>query len=78
MKLDLPPPTTISKNVPKLPVQDTQQFNNWPWKIQANLKVLHLKVDKVETKFIEKLIEVAKKKNTLKKCGANKYTSLRW
>ena len=30
--------------------------------IQANRKVLHLEVDKGETKFIEKLIEVAKEK----------------
>ena len=51
---------TFRKNVPKLPCQDTQQFNNWPWKIQANQRVLHLEVDKAETKFIEKLIEVAK------------------
>ena len=53
---------TFRKNVPKLPGQDTQKFNNWPWKIQANWKVLHIEVDKGETKFIEKLIEVAKEK----------------
>ena len=53
---------TFRKNVPKLPGQDTSQFNNWPWKIQANRKVLHLEVDKGETKFIEKLIEVSKEK----------------
>ena len=53
------PSMTFRKNVPKLPGQDTQQFTNWPWKIQANRKVLHLEVDKGETKFIEKLIEVA-------------------
>ena len=56
------PPIDFSKNVPKLPDQDTQQFNNWPWKIQANRKMLHLEVDKGETKFIEKLVEVAKEK----------------
>ena len=56
------PPMTFWKNVPKLPGQDTQQFNNWPWKIQANRKVLLLEVDKGETKFVEKLIEVAKEK----------------
>ena len=50
---------TFRKNVPKLPGQETQQFNNWPLKIQANRKVIHLEVDKGETKFIEKLIEVA-------------------
>ena len=55
-------PMTFRKNVPKLPGQDTQQFNNWPWKIQANRRVLHLEVDKGETKFIEKLIEFAKEK----------------
>ena len=51
---------TFRKKFPKLSGQDTQQFNNCPWKIQANQNVLHFKVDKVETKFIEKLIEVAK------------------
>ena len=56
------PPMTFWKKVPKLPDQDTSQFNNFPWKIQANRKVLHLKVDKGETKIIEKLIEVAKEK----------------
>ena len=56
------PPMTFSKNVPKLPGQDTSQFNNQPWKIQANKKVLHIEVDKGETKFIEKLIEVSKEK----------------
>ena len=56
------PPTTFRKNIPKLPGQDTQQFNNWPWKIQTNRKVLHLEVDKRETKLIEKLIEVTKEK----------------
>ena len=56
------PTMTFRKNVPKLPGQDTQQFKNWPWKIQANRKVLHLEVDKGETKFIERLIEVAKEK----------------
>ena len=35
---------------------------SWPWKIQANRKILHIEVDKGETKFIEKLIEVAKEK----------------
>ena len=60
---------TFRKKVPKLPGQDTQQFNNWTWKIQANRKVLHLKVDKRETKFIEKLIEVAKE---------NKYFEEMW
>ena len=53
---------TFRKNVPKLPGQDTSQFNNWPWKIQENRKVLHFEVDKGGTKFIEKLIEVAKEK----------------
>ena len=43
------PPMTFRKNVPKLPGQDTQQFNNWPWKIQDNRKVLNLEVDKGET-----------------------------
>ena len=56
------PPNDFSKNVPKLPRQDTQQFNNWSWKIQANRKVIHLEVDKGETKFIEKPIEFAKEK----------------
>ena len=56
------PPMTFRKNVPKLPGQDTQQSNNWPWKIHANQKVLHLKVDNGETKFNEKLIEIAKEK----------------
>ena len=56
----LTPPMTFRKNVPKLPGQDTQKFNNRPWKIQANQKVLHLEVDKRETKFIEKIIKVAK------------------
>ena len=42
------PSMTFRKNVPKLPGQDTQQFKNWPWKIQANQKVLHLEVDKGE------------------------------
>ena len=53
---------TFRKNVPKLPGQGTQQFNIWTWKIQANRKVLHIEVDKGETRFIEKLIEVAKEK----------------
>ena len=30
------PPMTFRKKFPKLPGQDTQQFNNWPWKIHAN------------------------------------------
>ena len=30
------PPMIFRKNVSKLPGQDTQQLNNWPWKIQAN------------------------------------------
>ena len=49
----------------KIPGQDTQQFNNWPWKVQANRKVLHLEVYKGETKFIEKLVEVVKEKKIL-------------
>ena len=56
------PPMTFRQNVPKLPGQDTSQFNNWPWKIQADQRVIHLEVYKGETKFIEKLIEVAKGK----------------
>ena len=60
---------TFRKNVPELQGQDTQQFNNWPWKIQANRKVLHLDVVKGETTFIEKLIEVAKE---------NKYFEQMW
>ena len=58
------PPMTFGKNIPKLPGQDTQKFNNQPWKIQANQKVLHIEVDKGETKFIEKLNEVAKEKKS--------------
>ena len=53
-------PMTFCKNFPKLPGQDTSQFNNWPWKVQVNRKGLHLEVDKGEIKFIGKLIEVAK------------------
>ena len=34
------PTMTFRKNVPKLSGQDTSQFNNWTWKIQANQKVL--------------------------------------
>ena len=63
------PRMTFRKNVPKLLGQDTQQFNNWPRKIQANWKVLRLELDKGETKFIEKLIEVAKE---------NKYFEVIW
>ena len=56
----IPPMTFSYKNVPELPGQDTSQFKNWPWKIQVNRKVLHIEVDKGETKFIEELIEVVK------------------
>ena len=56
------PPMTFCKNFPKLPGQVTSQLNNWPWKIQVNRRVLHLEVDKGETKFIEKIIEFAKEK----------------
>ena len=69
---------TFRKNVPKLPGQDTQQLNNWPWKIQANRKVLHLEVDKGETKFTEKLLKLQRERNNLRKCGENKYTLVRW
>ena len=56
------PLMTFRKNVPKLSGQDILKFNNWPWKIQVNRKVLHLKVYKGEIKLIEKIIEVAKEK----------------
>ena len=56
------PPMTFRNNVSELPGQYTSQFNNWSWKSQANCKVLHLEVDKGEIKFIEKIVEVAKKK----------------
>ena len=56
------PSMTFRKNIPKLLGQDISQFNNWPWKIQENQKVLHIEVDKGKTKFIDKLIEVAKEK----------------
>ena len=72
------PPMNFRKNVPKLPGQDTQQFNNWPWKIQANRKVIHLEVDKGETKLLRNLLKLQRKRNTVRKCGANKYTLVMW
>ena len=56
------PPMTFCENVPELQGQYKSKFNNWPWKVQANRKVLHLEVDKGGIKFIEKLIEVVKEK----------------
>ena len=63
------PITTLNflNNVPKLLGQDTSQFNNWPWKVQANRKVLHIEVDMGEIKFIEKLAEAAKEKKLFEK-----------
>ena len=60
------PPMTFRNNAPKLPGQDTSQLKKLPFKVQGNRKVLHLEVDKKETKFIERLIEVAKEKNYFK------------
>ena len=40
------PLMVFCKNVPKLPGQDTSQFINWTWKVQANRKAIHLEADK--------------------------------
>ena len=60
------PTMSFRNNFPKLIGQDISQFKKWPWKVQANRKVLHLKVDNGEITFIEKLIEVAKEKKLFK------------
>ena len=72
------PPMNFLKNFPKLPGQDTSKLNNWPWKIQANLKVLHLEVDKGGPNSLKNLLKLRRKINTLRKYGANKYTLVRW
>ena len=66
------PLMTFCKNVLKLPGQDISQFNNWPWKVQANQKVLHIEVDKEEIKFIAKLIEFAKEKKLFEEMWGGK------
>ena len=55
----------LRRNVPKIPGQDTSQFNNYPNHLKQARKCFHLEVDKSEVTWISLLIEQAKSKNLL-------------
>ena len=55
------PKTTWRRNVPKLPGQDTQQFDKWKYKQQQYRRTLHVECDKKDAPLVHYLCEGAKR-----------------
>jgi hypothetical protein len=54
------PPLDLRLSVPKIPGQDTSQFNKLEWRVQNHRKVYHIECDKRFSTNIKRLITIAK------------------
>ena len=52
-------------NVPKIPGQDTSVFYSWPKRIQWHRKTLHLECDVKDSKMMQDLVAVTKRRNLI-------------
>ena len=59
----LVPEISLQIQVPKIPGQDTSQFENWNWKDANKRKAVHIRCNVEEVGRVQALLEVAKEKN---------------
>ena len=54
---------SLQIQVPKIPGQDTSQFQEWHWKDANKRKAIHIRCNVEEVGTVQTLLEVAKEKD---------------